>query len=273
MRSRPAASKSSNACQSPKTACRTTPASRSRPRRPPAIMRPSPERGSLSAARSTTADMSDSQAEREASLALLSAAAVRARARQVLEAGLAGALDHFAVVPAALGAVADRVAAVTRESSPDLDVPLHSRWRHFAAGGTDRWAVLAGAAEWPDAAARARAAFDLVTVSVLLDAGAGSAWSYREPATGRHYDRSEGLAVASFDMFVDGVFSDRPGEPLRADAAALAALTAERLGQGFLAGEANPLLGLDGRATLLLRLGETVTAQPEVFALADSPRP
>src|SRR5919202_2166387 len=217
MRSRPAASKSSNACQSPKTACRTTPASRSRPRRPPVTMRPSPARGSLSAARSTTADMSDSQAEREAALGLLSAAAVRSRARQVLEAGLAGALDHFAVVPAALGAVADRVAAVTRETYPDLDVPLHARWRHFAAGGVDRWAVLAGAAEWHDAAARARAAFDLVIVSVLLDAGAGSTWSYREPATGRHFDRSEGLAIASFDLLVDGVFSADPQNALRAD--------------------------------------------------------
>jgi hypothetical protein len=216
--------------------------------------------------------MSDSQAEREAALGLLSAAAVRSRARQVLEAGLAGALDHFAVVPAALGAVADRVAAVTRETYPDLDVPLHARWRHFAAGGVDRWAVLAGAADWHDDPARARAAFDLVIVSVLLDAGAGT-WSYREPATGRHYDRSEGLAVASFDMFVDGVFSDRPGDALRADAAALAAVTSDRLGQGFQVGEANPLLGLDGRATLLMRLGQTVAAQPEVFALADSPRP
>ena len=215
----------------------------------------------------------EARAEREAALELLSAASVRSRARQVLEAGYAGVLDHFAVVPAALGAIADRVATVTRETYPDLDVPLHARWRHFAAGGVDRWAVLAGAAEWHDAAARARAAFDLVIVSVLLDAGAGSTWSYREPATGRHFDRSEGLAIASFDMFVDGVFSADPQNALRADAAALRGLTADRLGQGFQVSTANPLIGLDGRATLLMRLGQAVTAQPEIFALADTPRP
>lgn len=42
---------------------------------------------------------------------------------------------------------------------------------------------------------------DLFLVSVLLDAGAGTVWSYKSPENGRIYRRSEGIAVASLDMF------------------------------------------------------------------------
>ena len=38
---------------------------------------------------------------------------------------------------------ADYIAAVIRENYPDLAIPYHGRWRHFAAGGIDRWA------HWP----------------------------------------------------------------------------------------------------------------------------
>ena len=38
-------------------------------------------------------------------------------------------------------------------------------------------------------------------VSVLLDAGAGMSWSYKSTENGRIYRRSEGLAVASLEMF------------------------------------------------------------------------
>jgi len=42
---------------------------------------------------------------------------------------------------------------------------------------------------------------DLYLVSVLLDAGAGSHWSYKSIDNGRVYRRSEGIAVASLEMF------------------------------------------------------------------------
>ena len=210
---------------------------------------------------------------REAALALLSARAVRERTRAIYEAGLDGGLEHFEIYRDALEPIAARVAAVTAESYPDLAVPFHARWRHFAAGGTDRWAALAETRRWTEPAAQARAAFDLAIASVLLDAGAGSAWAYREPATGRHYARSEGLAVASFDMFTAGAFSAEADDPHRVDAVALVSATTERLAEGFQAGTANPLVGLEGRAALLRRLGQAVAEQPEVFALADTPRP
>jgi hypothetical protein len=43
-------------------------------------------------------------------------------------------------------------------------------------------------------------------VSVLLDAGAGDVWKYQEQSSGLSVDRSEGIAVASFYAFMQGLF-------------------------------------------------------------------
>jgi hypothetical protein len=203
----------------------------------------------------------------------LSAAAVRERAHGLLRHGLAGRLDYFEIALDRLDACADEVVATIQASYPDLDIPFHARWRHFSAGGIDRWGAVSESVAWTDPAAKARAAFDLAIVSVLLDAGAGAAWRYEEGRTGEIYARSEGLAVASFDMFLGGAFSNRPDDPLRVDADALTALSAEELARGFQARVDNPLVGLEGRAALLNRLGTVVAESPEVFGKADEPRP
>ncbi len=208
-----------------------------------------------------------------AARSLLSAAAVRERANEILELGLSGALEHFAVDLDRLGPAADAVVETIRSNYPTLDIPFHARWRHFAAGGLDRWATLNEAIPWADIRERARAAFDLAIVSVLLDAGAGPDWRYDEGRTGETFARSEGLAVASFDMFVGGTFSGQPADPLRADAGTLAMLDATELAQGFQVRIDNPLVGLAGRAELLRRLGRTVAAAPDIFARHDAPRP
>jgi hypothetical protein len=52
-----------------------------------------------------------------------------------------------------------------------------------------------------------RRLIDLFFVSVLLDAGAGDTWSFREPGSDKSYGRSEGIAVASLYMFNDGAFT------------------------------------------------------------------
>ena len=190
----------------------------------------------------------------------------------MLEAGLAGNLPHFRVDLARLAPTADIVAGVIRENYPDLKVPLHARWRHFVAGGRDLWAEIADKARWQDAKARARAEFDLAIISVLLDAGAGADWRYRDAATGLNIGRSEGLALASLRLFEAGLFSADPRDPLRADAERLAALTGDDLARGFGVNDANPLAGLQGRAALLARLGRTMLANPEVFAGNDTAR-
>jgi hypothetical protein len=212
-------------------------------------------------------------ATKQQALSLLSAEAVRTRAREMLDIGLRGALAHFTIELDRLDAVADAVLAVTRKAYPTLDIPFHARWRHFVIGGADRWATKAAAASWADRAARARAEFDLAIVSVLLDAGAGPVWRYRDPVTGQSIGRSEGLALASLDMFANGAFSADTSDPFRVDAEAIASLPLARLQAGFQVGDANPMVGLEGRADLLQRLGRLLAARPDVFASHDHARP
>jgi hypothetical protein len=202
----------------------------------------------------------------------LSAQAVRERAHQLLAIGLQDGLAHFRVDLGRLDAAAELVAAVTRKAHPTLDVPFHARWRHFLIAGRDRWAEIDQATPWRDAAERARAAFDLAIVSVLLDAGAGPSWTYIDPETGARVGRSEGLALASLAMFSAGGFSTRPGAPLRADAAALQGLDAGVLDRYFQASAVNPLAGRNGRTELLRRLGAAVAARPDIFARVDTAR-
>ncbi|KRE17974.1 uracil phosphoribosyltransferase [Bosea sp. Root381] len=192
---------------------------------------------------------------------LLKPAAVRARAQEMLELGLAGKLLHFTVRPEQLSACVDYVLETITANYPSLDIPFHARWRHFTIAGIDRWEVLNRGADFRDAAERGRAAYDLAVVSVLLDAGAGPAWSYRDSVSGSQVGRSEGLALASLDMFAAGLFSSDPAQPLRADAAALKRLDAAALAAGFLVGPANPLLAVEGRSALLNRLGEELERQ------------
>ena len=207
-----------------------------------------------------------------AALSLLTAAAVRSRAAAILEEGLAGRLTRLRVDPARLEDAAAVTVAVTRKSYPTLEIPFHSRWRHFVIEGADRWSALAGATAWQSPAARARAECDLAIVSVLLDAGAGPAWRWHDEALGRDVPRSEGLALASLAMFAAGMFS-AAADPLRADAARLMELDAAALATGFRAGPDNPLAGLEGRAALLRGLGAAVAAAPAVFGRRDAPRP
>lgn len=200
-----------------------------------------------------------------AARALRTTAAVRTRARQLLARARVGASRWFVVHDAALQSAAADVAELTRLRHPDLKIPLHSRWRHFEAGGVDRKAALDARLAHLDAPARARTMIDLALVSVLLDAGAGPDWAYHEAASDQRFTRSEGLAVASWHAFLGGLFSSNADHPLQVDAAGLRGLIADRLGEALQVGPANPLVGLEGRVLLLRRLGEALAAQPEVF--------
>lgn len=202
--------------------------------------------------------------------ALRTPEAVRARACAMLDLARRGAAVAWHVDETRLEPLARHVAEVTRAAFPDLSVPLHARWRHFVLGGRDLWAEAVAAAGL-SGEALARAAFDTAIVSVLLDAGAGPHWRYRMH-DGTVLARSEGLAVASLEMLARGAFSSRR-HPLEADAAGLAAVTPETLASGFQAGERNPLVGLNGRARLLRRLGETVALDPALRDPSGQARP
>ena len=190
---------------------------------------------------------------------------IRTRAQALLAQARSGGSRHFRVFDPALHEAALLVAEVTRTRYPDYAIPFHSRWRHFEAGGVDRRALLDERLGDVSPAVRARAQIDLALVSVLLDAGAGPDWKYVEPASGQTFTRSEGLGVASFHAFTAGMFSSDPANPLQADAAGLRGLITDRLAQAFQVRDNNPLVGVDGRATLLRRLGEVLADQPATF--------
>ncbi|MGB7035064.1 MAG: URC4/urg3 family protein [Xanthobacteraceae bacterium] len=203
----------------------------------------------------------------------MNARAVRERAERMLEIGLDDNLPHFRVDLDSLPAAVDLVVKLTRQRYPSLDMPFHSRWRHFVFGGKNRWGDIDQATAWPDQSSRARAAFDLAIVSVLLDAGAGPQWRYRDPDTGQQIGRSEGLGLASLSMFAGGAFSSDRNSPLQADGQRLAQISQADIGRGLQVAPANPLVGIAGRADLLKSLGALVTARPDIFARNDVARP
>ncbi|HUS29720.1 MAG TPA: URC4/urg3 family protein [Kofleriaceae bacterium] len=196
---------------------------------------------------------------------LRSPLAIRARCENVLDAALADKLAHFSIDLSALPAVVDEVVAVTRQQYPSLQIPVHGRINHFRAGGVDRVARLDRRMQALPKDERSRAWIDLVLVSVLLDAGAGNQWRYREAASNLELGRSEGLAVASLHAFEVGMFSADPSQPFRVDAAALRALEPRALAQAFQVSDKNPLVGIEGRIGLIRALGGALTDAPTIF--------
>jgi hypothetical protein len=190
---------------------------------------------------------------------------VRGRAHELLDIALASGLAEWRVDLGRLAHAADLTAEVVRANYPDLKVPFHARWRHFVVGGRDLWAEQIASEPFADRDAAARAAFDLVIPSVLLDAGAGAAWRYRDAATGAELGRSEGLGVASLRMFQAGAFASDPARPLQADA--LARVDADLLAKAFQVTPDNPLVGLEGRVALVRKLGEVVARPGRLYDL------
>ena len=190
---------------------------------------------------------------------------IRQRCRQIFDLAQNDRLLHFRYQPTRLKPTVDYVLAVIEENYPKLDIPYHSRWRHFEVGGVDRIAHLENAlpprGEWE----RGRILYELGITSVLLDAGAGADWTFEEMTPSQKFSRSEGLAVASFHAFVSGAFSSNPQQPFRADGDALAHMTPAVLGGHFQVRPDNPLVGLEGRSALLNRLGHEVQTQPAFF--------
>jgi Protein of unknown function (DUF1688) len=220
-----------------------------------------------------SAGVTAANSETSAALSLLSAAAVRSRAHRMLALALDDRLPNFRIRPDRMDGVVDLVLQTTRDAYPDLDVPFHSRWRHFVTNGDNRWAAIASQTRWADPAGRARAEFDLAIVSVFLDAGAGPTWRYRDPKSGLAVGRSEGLGLASLAMFTGGLFSADPRDPLRVDADMLANLSVADVARGLQVSDANPLVGLEGRVELLRRLGKLVASMHDIFGRHDTARP
>ncbi|KAJ6437861.1 protein kinase domain-containing protein [Purpureocillium lavendulum] len=202
---------------------------------------------------------------------LLSLRAIRERAKVVGEVAKAGRLSHFEVREDKLDDVVDFVASVIkRDFGPDKfhTIPPHGRWQHFEVGDVPR--IAAVREEWTsegcDNTEVTRRLIDLFFVSVLLDAGAGDHWRYTEPKTGHVYERSEGIAVASLDMFSALTFqTGEEGSIPMVTGKGLEQLDTSVLEKGFQVSKDNPMLGVDSRAALLRSLGRSLLAHPDVF--------
>jgi hypothetical protein len=199
--------------------------------------------------------------------------AIRERCGQLFALAVEGKSHHFSCDLTRLPKVADYVLEVMQEQYPDLQIPFHSRWRHFEAGGVARLSQLDEQLAGLTPLEKAVAKFDLAIISVLLDAGAGDRWYYRERETQLSFRRSEGLAVASFQMFCDGTFSsDKQTAALQVNAERLQALTEQELADGFGVNAENPLVGIAGRLQLLQKLGQALLSSPHLFG-EQNPRP
>ena len=195
---------------------------------------------------------------------LLSPLAVRQSAEKILELTQKGE-THFQYHPEKFNPLVDYVIEVIRGNYPALEIPFHSRWGHFRVGEMDRVKILEAKMSDLDPMEQARTKLDLVITSVLLDAGAGAAWSYKEQNSGRVFNRSEGLGVASFYLFTDGHLSDNPAKPLQATAKGLQNLSVEHLQHAFQVSNSNPLIGVEGRLSLLRNLGATISQKKDLF--------
>jgi hypothetical protein len=204
------------------------------------------------------------QVEAAASI-LRTTAAIRERSTQLASRARQGESSWFVIDEGFMDTAAEAVVASTRQRYPRLHIPVHSRWRHFEAGGVDRKAELDRLLHGMPHILRGHSMIDLTVVSVLLDAGAGPDWKYVEPATGQTFTRSEGLAVASFHAFTAGLFSSDRNHPCQVDSEGLRALVTDHLASALQVSETNPLIGIEDRAILLRRLGEVMAEQPEVF--------
>ncbi|KAI4848545.1 DUF1688-domain-containing protein [Aureobasidium sp. EXF-8845] len=219
---------------------------------------------------------------------LLSLEAVRERAQIVFAAAKRDELSYFTYHADKLPEAAAFVTSViNRDFGPDNfeAIPPHGRWQHFNVGGVPRIDDLN--LQWKnngqDRKEQARRLIDLFVVSVLLDAGAGDKWKFEEPdSSGQVYTRSEGIAVASLYMFLEGKFSTTEGVGHMVDgeccyeggtrkklmcvtAKGLQRIDEETLAKGFQITAENPMIGVGSRAQLLSRLGDSLLQHSDIF--------
>ncbi|EXJ89320.1 hypothetical protein A1O3_02386 [Capronia epimyces CBS 606.96] len=202
---------------------------------------------------------------------LLSLEGVRERANRVFKIAKRGGLKHFHYKPECLPEVAHLVAhTISRAYGPDKyhEIPPHGRWQHFNVGGVDRVSrLLQGTRGTADSKEQTRILIDLFFVSVLLDAGAGNQWKYREADAKSEtvYERSEGIAVASLYMFESGGFSSDSARARTVDGQALVNLDTEQFLSNFQISTHNPMVGVNARIQLLKDVGKSLLSLPDIF--------
>jgi hypothetical protein len=177
-------------------------------------------------------------------------------------------LKHFHYAAQKLPAAADYVLDVILDNYPKLDIPYHGRWRHFESAGINRIQILEQNVEGTEFI---RSAIELTIISILLDAGAGAQWHYMDHLSETTLAKSEGLAVASYNLFMRGIFSSDPDKLYQADALGLQNLSLDTLSNGLQVAAKNPIIGLAGRLELLQKLGRCVQDKDQYFGDSSGP--
>lgn len=190
---------------------------------------------------------------------------VRQRAHTLLQLAKEDKLTHFRFHPECMISTASFIMEVITKHYPTLNIPYHSRWRHFEVGDHDRITSLMSKLGHLSAHERGAILYELVIVSVFLDAGAGANWRYYEKESDAYFTRSEGLAVASFDLYQSGMLSADSENPYRVDGSKLRALSSKELCRSFQVSTDNPLDGVPGRVALLNQLGAIIQEQSPYF--------
>ncbi|HAT8971745.1 TPA: DUF1688 family protein, partial [Legionella pneumophila subsp. pneumophila] len=167
--------------------------------------------------------------------------------------------------PERMTTTASYIVDIITSRYPELDIPYHSRWRHFEMDGLPRIHNLRKQLEPISPSEWGKILYELVIISVFLDAGAGPLWRYKEALTKKEYSRSEGLALASLYLYESGAFSADPTNPFRVDAERLLDFKEAELIKGFQVSSTNLLEGIPGRVSLLNRLGEIIHRKEHCF--------
>ncbi len=189
--------------------------------------------------------------------------------------------DYFTLDEKKWGYVLSLLVNVMKERFPSAKnnqdfirlIPPHSRLRHFEVSGKILWHEFndlkeKNLHEW------GRTMFDLVMMSALLDAGAGAKWKYESKELKETFIRSEGLGVATFEMFRKGLFSSDPEKnPHQVSFKKLMSLTEEELKNAFQDSPEHPLEGLSSRLELMCAWGKLGYENKKMFGDLPNDRP
>lgn len=172
-------------------------------------------------------------------------------------------------IPDVVDFVVDEIIRPDYPSDEALEkIPPHGRWQHINASNIDRMGKLIK--EWRDKNFSeneiCKKIIDLFVFSVLIDAGAGTSWSYHEESSNTTIGRSEGLAVASVNIFCQGKLSDDPeDDPYKVNGSSLTSWTLADFNKNFQISSENVIDGLEGRLNLIKSLGNALCSNKEIF--------
>jgi len=191
--------------------------------------------------------------------------AIRERCSAVYELVAEGRSRFFELHEENLSKTVDAVVSCYNEQyGHPSKIPYHSRARHFELpDGTDLLQRL-HTSQRADVREKTRRVLDVTVVSVLTDAGVGAAWSYLDSAR-RVFTRSEGLAVASYEMFQNGMFSSDNAIPHRVNSLGLRNLTLDEMKKAYQITDTNVMIGLEGRLKKLVDLSVALDSHPQYF--------